>query len=85
LAKGDLVAEVNALKKQPGGDIIVYGGADFVANLLHEGLIDELHFSVNPTAISSGLTIFRERTNLKFVKATSFDCGKVVLVYQSIK
>ena len=85
LAKGDIVDEVNRLKNQPGGDIIVYGGAEFVANLIQNGLIDELHLSVNPVAIGSGLTIFRDRQNLELVKATSFSCGKVVLLYEPSK
>ncbi len=30
---GDLAAAVHALKKQPGKDIMVYGGATFVSSL----------------------------------------------------
>jgi dihydrofolate reductase len=85
LAKGDLKDEVNKLKNQKGGDIIVYGGATFVSNLIHEGLIDELHLFVNPSAISSGLSIFPERTNLKLNDAQKFNSGIVVLRYEPIK
>ena len=85
LAKGDLTAEVNAIKSKPGKDIIVYGGAGFVSGLLKEGLIDELYLVVNPVAIAAGMTIFKERTNLKLVKATQYDNSKVVLQYEPIK
>ncbi len=34
LAKGDLTEEVERLKNQPGRDMIVYGGATFVASLI---------------------------------------------------
>ncbi len=85
LVNGDLKTEITKLKKQAGKDIIVYGGASFVSALIKEGLIDELYLFVNPTAIGSGMTIFKERTNLKFIEATSFDCGIVVLHYRPSK
>lgn len=85
LAKGDLVEEITKLKQQDGQDIIAYGGANFVAALIKHGLIDEYHLFINPTAIGSGLSIFKEldsKQNLKLVKSTAFDCGIVVLHYQ---
>ena len=42
LATGDIVEEVTRLKQRPGGDLIAYGGATFVSNLIQHGLIDEL-------------------------------------------
>jgi len=85
LAKGDLVDEIVKLKKQDGKDIIAYGGATFVSALIKQGLIDEFHLFINPTAIGNGMTIFKEldsKQNLTFIKATSFDCGIVVLNYE---
>lgn len=82
LAKGDLTEEVNKLKSQEGKDIIMYGGASFDASMIKAGLIDELHLFINPTAIGTGMAIFADRTNLKLVKATAFECGIVVIVYQ---
>ena len=84
LAKGDLADEITNLKKQDGKDIIAYGGATFVSALIKQGLIDEFHLFINPTAIGNGMTIFKEpdsRQNLTLVKSTSFDCGIVVLNY----
>jgi dihydrofolate reductase len=85
VAKGDLTQEITALKKQDGKDIIAYGGAKFVSALIKQGLIDELHLFINPTAIGNGMTIFREsdsKLDLTLVKSTSFDCGIVVLHYK---
>ncbi len=84
LAKGDLVDEITNLKKQPGNDLIAYGGAAFVSSLIQHGLIDEFHLFINPAAIGTGLTIFKNldnKQNLTLVKATSFTCGIVVLNY----
>ncbi|MBK7390106.1 MAG: dihydrofolate reductase family protein [Bacteroidetes bacterium] len=44
IASGDLIEEINKLKSQTGKDIIVYGGANFVSNLINNNLIDEFHF-----------------------------------------
>ncbi|HQY19307.1 MAG TPA: dihydrofolate reductase family protein [Ignavibacteria bacterium] len=85
LAKGNLSDEINSLKKQDGGDIIVYGGAGFVASLISERLIDEFHLFVNPAAIGSGMSIFKgldstQKLNLK--NCTPYECGIAVLVYE---
>ena len=85
LAKGDLAEEITTLKKREGKDIIAYGGASFVSALIKEGLIDEFHLLINPTAIGNGMTIFKEldsNQNLALVKSASFDCGIVVLNYE---
>ncbi|WP_293895536.1 dihydrofolate reductase family protein [Flavobacterium sp.] len=88
LAKGNLAEEVANLKKQNGKDIIVFGGADFVSSLINEGLIDEYHFIVNPTAISNGMTIFKSVDSMrKFTPIHSklYPGGKTVLSYKPKK
>ncbi len=85
LAKGDLATEINNLKRQPGGDIIAYGGATFVSSLIKEGLIDAFYLFVNPVAIGNGMAIFRgldAKQNLTLVESIAFDCGVVGLHYQ---
>lgn len=82
---GDLVEEVKKLKQKDGGDIIVYGGATFVSNLIKENLIDEFHLCINPTAIGRGLTIFgnlKDNLKLKLVQSNTFPSGEVVNHYQ---
>jgi dihydrofolate reductase len=84
LAKGDLTAEINKIKSQPGKDIIMYGGANFASSVIKAGLIDEYHLFVNPAAIGKGMAIFNtleSNQKLSFVKATPFSSGIVVLCY----
>ena len=84
LAKGDIVEEVNHLKNQEGKDLIAYGGAGYVSSLIKHNLIDEYHLFVNPVAIGSGMTIFREfggKFRLKQVDATPYECGITVHKY----
>lgn len=85
LAKGDLEAEINKLKKQDGKDIIVYGGATFVSALIKAKLIDEFHLFINPVAIGDGMAIFNELDSqqpLNLVEVKPFECGIVELCYQ---
>lgn len=85
LATGVLKDEVNSLKNQEGKDIIVYGGANFVSNLIAEDLIDELHLFVNPVAIGNGLKIFNGRTKLLLRESEQYECGINVSVYAPAK
>jgi dihydrofolate reductase len=85
LANGDIVEEVEKLKNKDGKDIIVYGGAEFVGNLIKNNLIDEYHFFVNPVAIGKGMRIFEnlnDKMKLKLISAESFDCGETELFYE---
>jgi dihydrofolate reductase len=85
LAKGDLAEEIVGLKKQNGKDILVFGGAGFVSSLIKEGLIDEYHLIINPTAMGSGMTIFNSLNEVqKFspVQAKLYPGGKTVLTYK---
>ena len=85
LAKGNLAEEIANLKKQNGKDIIVYGGAGFVSSLIKEGLIDEYHLFVNPTAIGNGMTIFKslDRTQkFSVIQSKFYSCGITVLSYK---
>lgn len=82
---GDFVARIQSLKQQAGGDIIVYGGAQFVSSLIREDLIDEFHLFVNPAIIGKGMPIFQQVKStqaIKIAKTIQFDCGIVLLKYE---
>lgn len=85
LAKGDLVEEINDLKRREGKDLIAYGGASFVSALIEHDLIDEYFLFINPAAIGDGMTIFRDlagKRDLTLCEARGFDCGIVALHYE---
>ena len=79
---GDLVEGVNAIKRQSGKDIVVYGGATFVRSLIEHGLIDELNVFVNPVAIGKGLQVFSGRTPMQLTGSTAYSSGTVVSTYR---
>lgn len=68
-----------------GGDIIVYGGSQFVFSLIQEELIDELHLFVNPVIIGKGKPIFldvNQTQKLNLIFSQQFECSIIVLVYK---
>lgn len=84
LAKGDLLEEVTMLKKTPGSNIIAYGGATFAASLIASGLVDEFHLIINPSALGSGLSLFKGTGSplyFSLLSSTAYTCGIVVVTY----
>src|SRR5882724_9692117 len=79
---GDVTEAVNQLKRAPGKDIVVYGGATFVSSLIENGLIDELNFFVNPVAIAKGMRIFKDRRALALAASVAYPSGIVVNTYK---
>jgi dihydrofolate reductase len=85
---GGIVDSVQQLKRQPGKDMLVYGGSGFVSSLIERNLIDEYHLLVNPVALGSGLTIFGGLgASLRFtlVKSRAFASGTVLLCYEPVR
>jgi dihydrofolate reductase len=73
IATGDLVDEIVKMKSEDGRNIIVYGGASFDSSLIKAGLVDEFHLFINPTAIGSGMTIFKDINEMqKFTSQQRF-------------
>src|SRR5215469_3529823 len=58
IARGDLAAEIAALKTEPGPDVMVHGGASFAAALAAKGLIDEYCLVIQPVAVGTGQALF---------------------------
>ena len=86
IARGDLAAEIAALKQEPGGDVIAHGGASFASALAARGLIDEYCLVVQPVAVGGGQALFAGLSaplRLELVEARSFTCGVVVHVYRA--
>ncbi|MGD9890321.1 MAG: dihydrofolate reductase family protein [Dehalococcoidia bacterium] len=77
--------EVSKLKAQPGGDIFVFGSADFSATLIEHGLVDEYRFGINPVLLGSGVPFFKGSAtarNLTLIESKPFKSGLVILHYK---
>jgi dihydrofolate reductase len=85
LIKGDVAEEVSELKRQPGGDILVFGSGSLVNELMRLGFIDEYRLMVFPVVLGSGKRLFgngMEETVLELVGTDTFSTGVVVLTYR---
>jgi dihydrofolate reductase len=60
IARGGITDEIADLKRQPGGEIIAWGGATFVQALSRARLIDEYVLVIQPVAFGGGLPMFRD-------------------------
>ncbi len=87
LIKGDVVKEVEKLKKQNGKNILQYGSGELTHTLLEAGLIDEFRLMVFPTAIGAGQRPFAEmkKVPMKLLESKTFNTGVVILHYQPVK
>jgi dihydrofolate reductase len=85
IATGELAEEIANLKRQPGGEMIAWGGAGFVQALSRAGLIDLYAIVVQPVAYGGGQPIFRDlpdALHLDLVGATTFSSGTMLHMYQ---
>lgn len=81
MENGDLATVVQELKNQPGKDLLVYGGVEFVSSLIGLNLVDEYYIIVNPVAIGGGLSIFKEKKILQLESSVSYTNGKLLNKY----
>jgi dihydrofolate reductase len=77
--------EIEAIKNEPGTDVMVFGSGSIVAQLTAHGLIDEYRFVVNPILIGSGRTLLGDASTsvrLKLLEAKAYPTGNVILRYE---
>jgi dihydrofolate reductase len=85
IARGDLTDEIAVLKREPGKDMIAWGGAAFAQSLSRLRLIDEYRLVVQPVALGDGLPLFAGLTEpfvLDLIDAQPYADGSVLHVYR---
>jgi dihydrofolate reductase len=83
LIQGGLVDGVKAIKANVGGNILIYGSASIVHQLLPAGLIDEINLMIYPVALGRGKRLWPEGVRMPFALAENrhFNDGIVLLRY----
>jgi dihydrofolate reductase len=85
LIKGDVAEAIADLKRQPGGDILMYGSAALMSTLMRHDLVDEYLFWVHPVVLGGGKRLFPEgigKTTLRLAGTKTLGTGVVILRYQ---
>jgi dihydrofolate reductase len=76
--------EIEALKREPGKDMLIFGSGSIVSQLTEHGLIDEYRFVVSPLFLGDGRTLISgvpKRLKLKLLEAKGYPSGNVMLRY----
>jgi dihydrofolate reductase len=84
-ARADVAEEIARLKREPGRDIYVTGGARLSQSLSQRGLIDEYNLTIHPILLGSGMPLFGgmyEELVLTLVGTIPFESGAIHLIYQ---
>jgi len=76
--------KIEAMKRQPGKDIIVFGSGSIVSQLTQHGLIDEYQFAVSPILLGSGRPLLNGSSKglrLELLEAKAYHSGNIILRY----
>ncbi len=84
---GDAVKEVETLKQEVSGDIVVYASYQLGRTLIEHGLVDEVRLFVFPVVLGFGERLFDEafdKTVLRRVDSRTIGDGLVFLTYDVV-
>jgi dihydrofolate reductase len=87
ILRGSPRSEVEALKAQPGMDIVTTGSIMLVRDLIAAGLVDEYRLFVYPVVVGRGRRLFADATDvprLELLEARPFRSGIVLLTYKPV-
>jgi dihydrofolate reductase len=82
---GDFAEEIERVKGEVDGVILVAGSAQLVQGLLEHGLVDELRLMVFPVVLGSGKRLFgagEEKVPLKLAGSKTVGDGIAILTYE---
>lgn len=80
----DLAGDIEALKAEPGKDLLAQGGVDFARSLVRHGLVDEYRLVVHPVVLGSGQALFEDAPafDLELLDTVVFPSGTQALTYR---
>src|SRR6188474_1034004 len=85
ILSGDIRRRIEALKAQPGRELVVYGSPGLFDQLLKDDLVDEYRILVYPVILGSGKRMFSDRIDthhLRLARSRTFGSGVVLLCYE---
>jgi len=88
LIKDNIAEEIQALKEQPGKNLVIFGSPGAAKTLLKLGLIDEFLLTICPVVLGGGQSIFDgggEKISLNLLSSRTFTTGIVAARYELVK
>jgi dihydrofolate reductase len=88
LVKGDAGKEIAQLKRQPGKDLVFWGGSIFPQALMDLGLIDEYRVNLHPVILGEGKPLFtgnKKKIAMNGLSTKRFKSGTIGLSYEPIR
>jgi dihydrofolate reductase len=85
--RGDLVAQVDKLKRDSELSLLIYGSASLVQLLLQHELIDRYRLMIHPVVLGTGKALFsggRAPKQLRLIGTNTTSKGVVVLDYERL-
>jgi len=85
LAISDPSATIAQLKKETGGDMVIFGGASLAAHFVKNNLVDEFRIKLEPVLLGKGKSLYTDltaRVNLKLIRSKAF--GSVSCLYYEV-
>lgn len=84
IISSDILGEIQKLKQQNGGDILVAGSGQLVQFLLQNKLVNGFHILLHPLVLGKGKRLFTETEKFTFdlIETKIFPKGIVALHYQ---
>jgi dihydrofolate reductase len=81
----NLEAAVNALKQQPGQDILIFGSGKLVQSLMALNLVDQFNLLVYPVVLGTGDRLFKDGSTatLKLVESVPDGKGVTRMIYET--
>jgi dihydrofolate reductase len=86
IARGELAEEIAELKREPGKDMLAWGGAAFAQSLSRLGLVDEYRLILQPVALGDGLPLFKGLSTplrLELIDAQTYPTGAALHIYRT--
>jgi dihydrofolate reductase len=80
----DLASDIEALKAEPGKDLLAHGGVSFGQALVQTRLVDEYRLVVYPVVLGAGRALFAgaDPFDLTLIDARTFPSGVQALSYR---
>jgi dihydrofolate reductase len=86
--KGDVVNEVSKLKRELGGEIVVYASYQLGRTLIEHDLVDELRLVIYPVVLGAGERLFGETSNtqpMRLLSTRTIGDGLAFLTYEMVR